>query len=307
VSPPPHPAIFPAFVVGGGAFIAAYYQYLKSQRRPIVYRPSTLREKYEADTEVLINWASERGANVDHLIVGKSQEGHRGLFVKRRIRKDNVVLFLPNNCKLDAECIYDSPSVVSAFNRNGSYGDAARHFLNERLHLQNTALALCLLDEERKGTSSAFEAYVQTLPRDILPVLNGDRRTDLPPPVQSEVQELLHHAETAFDHISSSIPFSKEQFLWAYSMVTSRCFNDASIMTLLANTRNVDTGNPFMSSFLPLIDMANHADEPNVKFERSDRYVRFVALEDLEAHDEICFDYHPSFRHTESFWVYYGF
>jgi len=304
---PPHPALFPAVVVGGGAFIAAYAAYLKSRRRPVVFRPSRLREKYEADTEILINWASKRGANVDHLIVGKSEEGHRGLFVKRRIPKDNVVLFLPNNCKLDAQHIFDSPSVIAAFQRNGGYGDASRLFLKERLHLQNTALALCLLDEEKKGSSSAFQAYIQTLPQDILPVLKGENRADLPKPVQDEVHELRHHAESAFSHIASSIPFSKDQFMWAYSMVTSRCFNDASLVTLLANVRNVDTGNPFMSSFLPLIDMANHADDPNVKFERSDRYVRFVALRDLQKFDEICFDYHPSFLHTESFWVHYGF
>ena len=71
-------------------------------------------------------------------------------------------------------------------------------------------------------------------------------------------------------------------------------------------SKNNDSGNPFGTSMFPLIDMANHSDAPTCKFEYNDKCIRFTALKDLKKGDEVCFDYHPSFKHKESFWVFYG-
>lgn len=166
---------------------------------------------------------------------------------------------------------------------------------DDHIDQETLILTLFLLHECSKGMQSQWYPYIQLLPDTFTTTLfhkeNYVENTSV-----FYLTENMRESMTEVWNIVGSCTFQLEDFLWAYTTITSRCFKLAQLGTIL----------------IPLGDLANHesfAEKANLYTAGIDKETdRFVikAKDKIMDEEELCLKYNSDLANWQLL-LYYGF
>ncbi|CAF3390538.1 unnamed protein product [Rotaria sp. Silwood1] len=167
---------------------------------------------------------------------------------------------------------------------------------DQHIDRETLILSLFLLHERSKGVQSHWYSYIQLLPNTFTTPLFHKENYVENTSVFYLTETMRQSMSEVWDLIDSST-FQLEDFLWAYTAITSRAFNLTELGTTL----------------IPLADLANHvsfAHEANLYSmginKETDRFVLKATDKKILDGEELCLKYNNELANWQLL-LYYGF
>ncbi|CAF3156788.1 unnamed protein product [Rotaria socialis] len=167
---------------------------------------------------------------------------------------------------------------------------------DEHIDRETLILALFLLHECSKGVQSHWYPYIQLLP-DTFTTTLFHKENYVENTSAFYLTETMRQSMTEVWNLVGSSTFQLEDFLWAYTTITSRSFKLAELGTAL----------------IPLADLANHVsftDEANLYTtginKETDRFVLKAKDKKIVDEEELCLRYNSDLANWQLL-LYYGF
>ncbi|CAF3776835.1 unnamed protein product [Rotaria socialis] len=167
---------------------------------------------------------------------------------------------------------------------------------DEHIDRETLILALFLLHECSKGVQSHWYPYIQLLP-DTFTTTLFHKENYVENTSAFYLTETMRQSMTEVWNLVGSSTFQLEDFLWAYTTITSRSFKLAELGTAL----------------IPLADLANHVsftDEANLYTtginKETDRFVLKAKDKKIVDKEELCLRYNSDLANWQLL-LYYGF
>ncbi|CAM4741465.1 unnamed protein product [Rotaria magnacalcarata] len=167
---------------------------------------------------------------------------------------------------------------------------------DEHIDRETLILALFLLHECSKGVQSHWYPYIQLLP-DTFTTTLFHKENYVENTSAFYLTETMRQSMTDVWNLVGSSTFQLEDFLWAYTTITSRSFKLAELGTAL----------------IPLADLANHVsftDEANLYTtginKETDRFVLKAKDKKIVDEEELCLRYNSDLANWQLL-LYYGF
>jgi len=214
------------------------------------------------------------------VLVGVRPDGERGLFASRDFKRGDVVVSIDEKFIIGESYLRDHPWVKECV---GTI-ELNEWFSEELWDPSEAALALALVYEKRQANNSKWETYFSTLPL-------HDHRVEALPKYHKMLRRFWFH-----------IPDLQWQEFWPIMFYTQYHKTPAFSYTrqIWENVKQcfplpIQSAIPvfqfsrFSEAIVPILDMANHSDQPSCSYEP----FRFVALRDIMEGDEITWNYDP--------------
>ncbi|CAF0791270.1 unnamed protein product [Adineta ricciae] len=165
----------------------------------------------------------------------------------------------------------------------------------EHIDQETLILSLFLLHERSKGIQSHWYPYIQLLPQTFsTPLFHKENYLESTPVFY--LSQTMYHSMSEVCNLIHSHTFTLEEFLWAYTVISSRAFKIAEIGTTL----------------IPVVDLANHvslAREANLATKgidkQTDRFVLTTTEKKIVQGEELCIRYNE--LANWQLLLYYGF
>ena len=257
------------------------------------------------DAHLLFSWARQHGAKISESIeIKETAYGGRGMFAKRDIPEHTELITIPYHLQLGVRQLAEGTD--EEMQKMAKSLDPWQIKRNEVFF---TPLSIALVAEKRKGPTSIFAPWLQTLPKSCPNAIGaGDDDNDL--------SDLLHWAPNVADmvrrrrlglnsvHEGIAPPsLSIEELRWAATNVCSRSLLRKRIKEL--TSEEVERIGEFSASdhsrMLPVIDLVNHGslESANVwvgHLSQGDTNVNdfstsLKSTRDIKEGEELLFDY----------------
>jgi len=208
----------------------------------------------------LFEWAKQQGAKIaDSIEVKSTAYGGRGLYAKRHIPANTELIQIPYHLQLGARQLAEgSDEEMQTLARNLPW----RYIMENELFF--IPLGIALLAEKRKGATSTFWPFLQSLPV-CSNALGEGSHGDLSslriwaPDIASKILQRRRGLQEIHNTVAPS-SLSIEEFRWAAANVCSRSLIRKRIKEL--SSKDVDKIGAFCASdhsrILPIIDLVNH-------------------------------------------------
>ena len=167
---------------------------------------------------------------------------------------------------------------------------------DDHIDRETLILTLFLLHERSKGSQSHWYPYIQLLPQTYTtPLFHPDNYVENTSVFY--LTQTMHHSMSEVCDLVSLKTSTLEDFLWAYTTISSRAFKIPELGTTL----------------IPLADLANHvsfAQEANVYTvgvdKETDRFILKTTDKKISKGDELCLKYNSDLANWQLL-LYYGF
>ena len=167
---------------------------------------------------------------------------------------------------------------------------------DDHIDRETLILALFLLHERSKGVESFWYPYIQLLPPTYTtPLFHSENYVETTSVYY--LSETMRHSMSEVWNLVSVKDLTLEDFLWAYTVISSRAFKIAECGTTL----------------IPLVDLANHvsfAQEANLRTvginKETNRFVLKVTEKEIVDGEELCVKYNSELSNWQLL-LYYGF
>jgi hypothetical protein len=243
--------------------------------------------------DAFLTWSDQQDclAEIKH-----TEAAGNGLFSKQDVKKDTSIIVIPFHQILSSSKALEHQEFANTVHQilaqseqmNENVEELARSKENESL-----VLMLFLIYARFVNTGTDWAPYI-----DILPSLDSFeenhflfkdevafRGTCLEQIHKTKTQQLMQEFESFGPGWTNDITF--DMYQWAYCCFWSRVVAlDSDYETQVTN--GINDGDKVM---LPMFDFANHTQEPNMRWKLTHKGVELVALEDIDAHQQLFISY----------------
>jgi len=241
----------------------------------------------------LLQWLGEQGARFDDIRFVLGEGGHeRAIEARHDIRDGTHILRIPRNCLITTRDVKRS-QIGKSINKSRCL-----------VRSQHTWFAAFLLQERSLGDKSRWKCYINSLPKQfptiplnfksdsgLLRLLRGSSSLDK---IQAMRKELQREFKELCKHVKEMFEFELHEFIWARTCVLTRIFS------IEIKKKEVD-------ALVPLADMLNHCNRPQVSWYFEDETDSFVVTAETQISGNAqIFDSYGKKSQTR-FFVNYGF
>jgi len=229
------------------------------------------------DLFAMSKWAEQQGIVMHESLEWKrynddplDEDSNWGLELKEPVPPGTTLLQVPRNLVLDADSIGEEFQVRDgqeklslALEQLGDFG----------IHKEGFFIFLKLLRCSKESEDSQWAPWIQALPKKF-PDFTTAEKECLPfyakyaADYQDNKFQAFCHAAAALGELKESDPLDMETAKWAFHAVGSRCWKTAPI--------NKDDGEAPNTELVPVGDMFNHREPPNVAITHDGGSVNFV-------------------------------
>lgn len=229
----------------------------------------------QSELSQLLNWCTENGV-ILHSVQVLSRDGQRGLYATEDIKSGDPIVSIPRKAAIIADLAADEPPEFHALT-----GLSQAFWKTAAWEVR---LAVVLLDECARGSSSPFLTYLNALPKDpwcALWAYETMGRASVSKQLQpyhlhNVAHEYRDHVKHTFVSFRKALPHDKhslvtlKSFSWAIAICQGRGFgiplvgtigNQSSLdeVSVSAPKRKLDENVPVQYALFPGLDMANHS------------------------------------------------
>eukprot|EP00826_Nyctotherus_ovalis_P039605 TRINITY_DN381_c0_g1_i1.p1 TRINITY_DN381_c0_g1~~TRINITY_DN381_c0_g1_i1.p1 ORF type:complete len:477 (+),score=178.23 TRINITY_DN381_c0_g1_i1:513-1943(+) len=240
--------------------------------------------------ERFVKWLRDGGAKFDKVKMRYYSADYRGVHAKLRVRKNEVLVFIPKDLIITLEMAKEAPI--------GSKMEKAKLKL---LSPKHSFLSSYLLQELRK-TDSKWQPYLDMLPKSTsnFPIFFTEEEkgwlagSPFLKQVEDKIEDVAKDYKTIVDAVPEFAQYSLKEFSHARMLISSRIFG------IMVDGKKTD-------SLVPLADMLNHRCPQQTSWEYKEDVKGFVidVKEAIPRGDEIYDSYGR--KCNSRFFMNYGF
>ena len=250
------------------------------------------RERDRKQTDAVLQWMTESGADIPHLIFEQLAQDYRGVCLKENVPRGQYIARIPADLLLTTDTAYASPigqRIQALVQPPGTHFE-----LSSQVYI-----AAMILEERSKGGQSYWSPYIAMLPKsyscmpvnftpDELCYLQGSSVLAI---AQKRREDYIKEYDL-LKHLLSQ--HTLEDYIWARLAVLSRIFG-----TIINKKRT--------SMMVPIVDMLNHKNPPDTRWEYNEDTQHFTlqTLRDLPSGTQVFDSY--GMKSDTDFLLNYGF
>lgn len=236
------------------------------------------------DVNSMSGWAQRQGVKMHENLQWKQydpeDDSNWGLELKEPVPPGTTLLQVPCDLVLDSNAIYEEFKTT-----HGEKLTRALELLGDfAIHKEIFFIILKLLQCSQEGEDSRWAPWIEGMPK-TFPEYTKAEKACLPYYAkfavvyqQQKFKAFCQAAEELLDDWKQDDPHDIARLLWAFNAVSSRCWTTAPQKPEDADKANTE--------LVPIGDMFNHREPPNVALTHEDGSVNFVYRGDTTGYDE---------------------
>ncbi|KAL9644914.1 hypothetical protein ABK040_005394 [Willaertia magna] len=232
-----------------------------------------------------LEWLKEDGAIINEKLITivESEESGRGLIASDIIEPNTTILSIPFTLFINIKTILFGnkfDKFKKKFIENNSV-------LQQYLQSNATQAIILTILFEKLINKGYWDVYIKYLPNIFTtPFYFKQHEIDLMSPIAKKLflekkENCLKEYQELCSILKNNIFFTKEDFIWAYHIVNTRCL----YLDLNQNKKENNI------TLVPFLDLLNHSFEPNCKVEFKRNQYEVISIKTIQKGEEFLFTY----------------